>query len=153
MLVIPENKVVIDTSYANFRTEANTHFNLKKHIYNYQRLTTNIYAFQGIPVNLSGISSINIEGSIVQVSISGEDCIIQINNNEPVVIEGLTDKSQLLLKPQLINNISYWTIVYNNEIMDKFPAEKMPNNYTNNMMFDVKDMNVDENNKMIFENV
>lgn len=151
MLVIPKNKIVINTSYANFKTQISTDTVFKKHIYDYQKLTTNVYAFQGIPINLSGVSSINIENSTIQVSINGEDCSIQIDSNEPVIIEGLTDKSQLLLKPQLIEGQSYWTIIYNDEIVDKFPAEKMPNNYINNMIFDVKDINVDENDKMIFE--
>lgn len=151
MLVIPKNKIVIDTSYANFKTEVNTNSNFKQHIYDYQKLTTNVYSFQNIPINLSGVTSINIENSTIQVTISGNNCIVQIDNNEPITIDGLTDKSQLLLKPQLIDGISYWTIVYNNEIIDKFSAQKMPNNYINNMTFEVKDINVDGNNRLIFE--
>lgn len=150
MLVIPKNKIVIDTSYANFKTEANTNSNFKQHIYDYQKLTTNVYSFQNIPINLSRVSSINIENSTISVVVNGDNCTIQVNNNEPVIINGLTDKSQLLLKPQLIDNVSYWTIIYNDMIVDQFIAEKKPNNYINNMTFEVKDINIDENNRLVF---
>lgn len=150
MLVIPKNRIVIDTSYANFKTEANTNLNFKQHIYDYQKLTTDVYSFQNIPINLSRVSSINIENSTISVVVNGDNCTIQVNNNEPVIINGLTDKSQLLLKPQLIDNVSYWTIIYNNMIVDQFVAEKKPNNYINNMTFEVKDINIDENNRLVF---
>lgn len=163
MFIIPIHKykilkkdIVFNSTVDSFKDtvtikiESTTQIINKKHNYELISEGTNTFVIQDIPVNLTGITSIVIEGTTIQVSISNNDCIIQIGSNNPVTINNLTDKSQLLLKPQLIDNISYWTIVYNDEIVDKFPAEKMPNNYINNMMFDVKDTNVDSNNRPIF---
>ena len=151
MLVIPKNKIKIGSKYKIFKNEIQNNTIYKQHIYNYQKIETDIYAYENIPINLSNISYIQIEDIELNIMINNNDCIIQIGNNTPIVINNLTDKSQLLLKPQLIDEQPYWTIIYDNNIIDKFLAKKMPNNYIDNRMFEIKDKNVDENNNLLFE--
>lgn len=173
MLVIPINKITVKEKNAIVSEEMNVwtdmviakyNFNINKeeliHNYLFEKNDTNIYSIQGFPNNLANITTLsiteNINGEDITTNILVdvvENNIILTVNSTMITIENLTDKSQLLLKPQLINSKSYWTIVYNNNIVAQFPAEKMPNNYINNMMFDIKDINIDENDKLIFETV
>ena len=171
MLVIPINKITVKENnaivdekmdvWANMIiTEFDFNIHKKELVHNYffEKFATDIYSIQGFPNNLSNITNLSITENIngenittnILININGNNTILTINGVS-TIIEDLTDKSQLLLKPQLIDNISYWTIVYNNNIITQFPAGRMPNNYVNNMMFEVKDINVDENNKLIFE--